>query len=84
MQTGILMTSSTGTKYWVECPDAKTGFEWMGQAGIYGPGWGHPDSVLEFGTVDGKSQFTKLEDIVTGWAPPPVEVKEGDDVPQAV
>jgi hypothetical protein len=56
MQTGIMLTTPGGTKYWHPCKDAETGLrEMASQAFVYGTAWDDKRTVKEFGTSDGKT-----------------------------
>lgn len=64
---GLLFTSVTGAKYWVDTNEPQKTFAQMGQASWqYGPGWGKPGSKVEFGEVR-NGEFELIEQIQTGW-----------------
>lgn len=56
MQTGIMLTTPGGNRFWHPCPDAEKGYQEMASVPwLYGKAWEHPDTVVEFGTSDGKT-----------------------------
>ena len=64
MHTGILLTTpGQKNRFWVPCRDAQAGLKEMSQAAwLYGAAWNHPDTVIEFGTVDG-NEFLATEQL---------------------
>jgi hypothetical protein len=54
---GLMLTTPGGSKFWHPCQDPAIGLREMAQMQaelqFYGKAWGHPQSVIEFGAVEG-------------------------------
>lgn len=59
MRTGILLTTPGKNRFWHPCEDADQGLAEMAEAHAgdnrYGAAWGHPETVIEFGSDDGQT-----------------------------
>lgn len=54
MQTGIMLTTPGGNRFWHPCRDAAQGLAEMGAVAFtYGAAWDHPATVVEYGVSDG-------------------------------
>jgi hypothetical protein len=59
IETGIMLRTPGGTRFWHRAASAEAGVRDMdamhAETGVYGPNYAHPETVVEFGTSDGRT-----------------------------
>lgn len=74
-ETGILLTTPGGNRFWHKCQDAAAGVREMDaihdETGVYGPNYRHAGTAVEFGTVDAKGVFEASQRLRPAAAPTP-------------